>query len=281
MSCTLRLANGSLMQCSAVIPSCEWSMGHCHFQLDLKVLPLLPYDLILGMDWLEFFSPMKFHCKQKWLSIPYRGTQALLQGLFPSDDAELVIQLLSLQDLTVVSTETEQQPLAISALLQKLDSLFHVPDTIPPPHSCDHQIPLVQGAWPVNIRQYRYSPALKDEIDRQVSAMLTQGLIRLSCSPFSFPVLLVKKKDGSWRFCVDYRYLNVMTIKSIFPIPVFYQLMDELAQARWLSTLDLYAGYHQIRLQKGEEYKTAFSTHSGHFEFKVMAFGLSGAPATF
>jgi hypothetical protein len=92
---------------------------------------------------------------------------------------------------------------------------------------------------------------------------------------------LVKKKDGSWRFCVDYRYLNALTLKSRFPIPVFDELMDELAKAKWFPTLDPNFGYHQIRLKAGEEFKTAFQTHFGHIEFKVMAFGLCGAPGTF
>ena len=80
---------------------------------------------------------------------------------------------------------------------------------------------------------------------------------------------------------MDCRYLNALTLKSIFPIPVFYELMDELSRAKWFSSLDMNSGYHQIRLRSGEEYKTAFQTHFSHFEFKVMVFGLCGAPGTF
>jgi hypothetical protein len=111
--------------------------------------------------------------------------------------------------------------------------------------------------------------------------MLDKEFIQCSKSFFCSPMLLVKKKDKTWRFCIDYRHLNARTVKYKYPMPIIDKLLDELHGASWFSSLDLRAGFHQILLRPGEEFKTAFQTHLGHFEFRVMTFGLIGAPGTF
>ena len=274
------VANGSQLWCDTEFKHLQWSVQQCSFVSVAKVLPLSQYDLIVGMDWLAAHSPMEIDWRYKWMTITYGGTQMHLQGQLDSLLVGAVLQITTVKAEGLGASSSSAPP-ELATLLSEFKDVFDPPQGYPPARHCDHEIPLVAGATPVQVRPYRYPPAVKTEIEHQVAEMLNSGLIQPSSSPFSSAVLLVKKKDGSFRFCVDFRQLNAITAKCKYPVPVIEELLDELQGASWFSSLDLTASYHQIRLRPGEEPNTAFQTHSGQYEFRVMAFGLSGAPATF
>jgi hypothetical protein len=240
------------------------------------------------------------------MEIPVNGQMVRLQGMLPHKQASLSMMTVEevekaykgndlwalavvdfTNDITSVNTsslpsdQTDTLSPDLQALLDDFVDVFVDPKSLPPHRQYDHAISLEPMAQPVNSRPYRYSPLQKDEIEHQIAEMIAAGVIVPSMSPYASPVLLVKKKDGQWWFCVDYRKLNAITIKNKFPLLIVDELLDELAGSQFFSKLNLRAGYHQIRMREGDEDKTAFKTHSGHFQFRVMPFGLTNAPATF
>ena len=153
--------------------------------------------------------------------------------------------------------------------------------TLPPVRPKDHCIDLIPGSSPPNQPPYRVSLSQQEEVMTQVNDLLEKGLIRPSSSPYCSPVLLVQKKDETYRMCIDYRSLNKITIKNRFPIPRIDDILDKLQGASIFSRIDLKSGYHQIRVASMDVHKTAFRTTFGLYEFLVMLFGLTNAPATF
>jgi hypothetical protein len=128
---------------------------------------------------------------------------------------------------------------------------------------------------------YCHPRRFKDDIEKELKELLAMGHIRTSNNPFSSSVVIVLKKDGTTRMCIDYRALNKKTIKNRYPIPRINKLMDELHGAVFFSKIDLFSGYHQISIRERDIEKTTFQCHFGHFEFLVMPFGLTNAPAKF
>nr|GEV19214.1 putative reverse transcriptase domain-containing protein [Tanacetum cinerariifolium] len=152
---------------------------------------------------------------------------------------------------------------------------------LPPARLVEYQIDLIPGASPVARAPYRLAPSKMKELFEQLQELSDKGFIRPSSSPWGAPVLFVKKKDGSFRMCINYRALNKLTVKNHYPLPRIDDLFDQLQGSSVYSKIDLRSGYHQLRVQEQDVPKTAFRTRYGHFEFQVMPFRLINAPVVF
>lgn len=248
------------------------------FTDDFLPFELGTLDLVLGMQWLHHQGPMTVDWKKLIMTFSVGGSIVTLKGDPTLQRLEVTLKTLTrtwqnedigfLIEFQQLETTTDQLAESLAALpfprardlerlLNNYEDVFHTPEQLPPPRVIDHRIELREGSEPVNSRPYRYPHAQKAEIEQLIQEMLTAGVIRPSTSPFASPIILVKKKDGSWRFCVDYRALNKATIPDKFPIPVIDELIDELHGARVFSRLDLKSGYHQIRVHHKDIHKTA------------------------
>ncbi|XP_010527728.1 PREDICTED: uncharacterized protein LOC104805025 [Tarenaya hassleriana] len=174
-------------------------------------------------------------------------------------------------------------PRDVFDVLQDFHDVFpdETPHRLPPLRGIEHQIDFIPGASIPNKPTYRTNPEETKDLQRQVTGLMEKGYVWESMSSCAVPVILVPKKDDSWKMCVDCRAINNITVKYRYPIPRLDDMLDELHGSRVFSKIGLNSGYHQIRMRKGDEWKTAFKTKLGLYEWLVMLFGLTNAPSTF
>jgi hypothetical protein len=223
--------------------------------VELYSIPLVCYDMVLGIAFLRTLGPIVWDFDALQMAFLRHGHRVLCQG---TGAARPVHQTVARAHAGHLYAAKVTEAALLERLLDAYTDVFAAPSDLPPARPCDHRIHLKASTQPVAVWPYRYQQLQKDELERQCDTLLQHGLIRASTSPFSAPVLLVKKADATWRFCVDYRALNTATVKDKFPIPVVEELLDELHGAKFFTKLDLRTGYHQVRVYPDDVHKTAF-----------------------
>jgi hypothetical protein len=238
------------------------------FLADIVVLKSKGIDVILGMDWLSLHNGL-ISCADKVVHLTNsEGVQVTChtRGSGP-DPMVFSMEAKSLEEVPVLNEYLDVFPEELSG--------------IPPDRDIEFVIDLVPGTSPIAKRPYRMAASELAELKKQLEELQQSGFIRPNSSPWGAPVLFIKKKDGGMRMCVDYRALNEVTIKNKYPLPRIDDLFDQLEGAKYFSKVDLRSGYHQLKIKESDIPKTAFVTRYGQYEFTVMSFGLTNAPAYF
>lgn len=290
----VKVGDGHQLKRKGMCKNVELELPNMTIIQDFYVFELGGVDVVLGYEWLEGLGEVKADFKEHVLWVKVKGEEVEIRG-DPTLSRTAVSLKVMMKDigrgmeaynvelgtLNLNTQEVKGNVEGLEEMLKEYAKLFSEAKELPPSRRCDHAIVTKEGAQILNIRPYQYPHHQKEAIEGFVRDMLAAGLIQPSVSPYASPLLLLKKKDGSWRFCTDNRALNNITTPNKFPIPVIEELLDELHGAVIFSKLDLKSGYHQIRMRDSDIHKTAFRTHDGHYEYLVMPFGLTNAPATF
>ncbi|GJV72807.1 putative reverse transcriptase domain-containing protein [Tanacetum coccineum] len=286
----VELADGEVVSTNNVWKGCTLNLLNRSFPIDLMVIELGSFDIIIGMDWLSRYDAAIL-CGEKKVRIPLEGKTLVIEGDRNNSRLKIVSCIKAQKYIEkgcelflaqVTEQESKEKRLEDVPVIRDFPEVF--PDELPgllPPRQVEFRIDLIPGAAPVARAPYRLAPSEMKELSKQLQELSEKGFIRPSSSPWGAPVLFVKKKDGSFRMCIDYRELNKLTIKNRYPLPRIDDLFDQLQGSSVYSKIDLRSGYHQLRIREEDIPITAFRTRYGHYEFQVMPFGLTNAPAVF
>ncbi|GKB81061.1 putative reverse transcriptase domain-containing protein [Tanacetum coccineum] len=273
----VELADGRIIGLNTILRGCTLNLLNHLFNVNLMPVELGSFDAIIGMDWLAKYQAI-IVCAEKIVRIPWgnetlivhgdgsnRGHEARLHIISYSKIQEYMLKgcpvFLAHVTTNEVEDKSEKKRLEDVPIVRDFPEIF--PEDLP-------------ARAP-----YRLAPSEMKESSEQLKELSDKGFIRPSSSPWGAPVLFVKKKDGSFRMCIDYRELNKLTVKNRYPLPRIDDLFDQLQGSSVYSKIDLRSGYHQLRVREEDIPKTAFRTRYGHYEFQVMPFGLTNAPAVF
>ena len=312
------LANRSRQRATRCVSTLTLARGPWEDQIRCVVVPNLAGPLFLGRDWLSKWNPVIDWVTGE-LTVPNAGGPWLPKGdsseegkhvgsaveqaeMTPSAYRKLVRVATRCKDerdpgtfLVVVravnvdeaptSSQTDLHP-GTQALMSEYPRVFEEAEGVEKDPPVRHAIRLEDDAKPSHVKPYRFTETQRNEMKEQVALLIQKGWVRPSASPWGAPVLLVPKKDGTWRFCVDFRNLNAVTVRDSFPLPRIDDLLHKVGQAKVFSKMDLQSGFHQVPMEENSIETTAFSLPeavegSAHFEWIVMPFGLMNAPSTF
>ncbi|KAL0554084.1 hypothetical protein IC582_007995 [Cucumis melo] len=283
--------SGEVLLSKEQIKACRVEIANRMLDVTLLVLDMQDFDVILGMDWLsanhaniDCFGKEVVFNPPSGASFKFRGAgMVCIPKVISAMKASKLLSQGTWGILaSVVDIREPEVSLSSEPVVREYPDVF--PDELlglPPPREVDFAIELEPGTAPISRAPYRMAPAELKELKVQLQELLDKGFIRPSVSPWGAPVLFVKKKDGSMRLCIDYRELNKVTVKNRYPLPRIDDLFEQLQGATVFSKIDLRSGYHQLRIRDGDIPKTAFRSRYGHYEFVVMSFGLTNAPAVF
>nr|GEY62420.1 putative reverse transcriptase domain-containing protein [Tanacetum cinerariifolium] len=256
----VKLADGRVVSTNTILRGYALNLVNHLFEINLMPIELGTFDVIIGMDWLILHDSVIVCGKKEFY--------------------------VSLKKRTLVVKVTKNEP--TERRLEDVPFIYEFSNVfledllkLPLPRQVEFKIELVPGAAPVARAPYRLAPSEMKELAKQLQELSDKGFIRPSSSPWGAPVLFVKKKDGSFRMCIDYRELNKLKIKNCYPLPRIDDVFDLFQGSSVYSKIDLRSGYHQLHVQENDILITVFRTRYGHYEFQVMPFRLINAPAVF